>query len=99
MPHTLSPDSTTFLLETIEYYGVTQLDLLELDQNAAHFTITSANVQYPDEINTIYTVERNDVLARVPVYGTKSDCENACKHLNRAVKEKALATVQLLSKL
>ena len=99
MPHTLSPDSTTFLLETIEYYVVTQIDLLELDQNAAHFTITSANVQYPDEINTIYTVERNDVLARVPVYGTKSDCENACKHLNRAVKEKALATVQLLSKL
>ena len=101
MPHTLSPDSTTFLLETIEYYVVTQIDLLELDQNAAHFTITSATTLAELNVSaeTVFVVHRNEMLERVPVYGTKTDCENACKHLNRTVKEKALATVQLLSKL
>jgi hypothetical protein len=101
LPRTLSPDNTTFLLETIEYYVVTQIDLLELDQNAAHFTITSATTVSDLNVSaeTVFVVHRNDMLERVPVYGTKTDCENACKHLNRNIKEKALATIQLLSKL
>lgn len=99
LPHTIEPDPATFISAPIEHYVVTQIDLLELDQNAAHFTITSANTQYPNEINTIYCVERNEVLGRVPVYGTKTDCESSCKALNKAVKERALATIQKLSSL
>lgn len=99
LPQLIEPDPATFIASPIEYYVVTQIDLLELDQSAAHFIITSARMVPNDDPNTVYTVGYNEVLGRVPVYGTKTDCENSCKALNQSVKEKALATVQKLSKL
>lgn len=101
LPRTIEPDNTTFLLETIEHYVVTQIELLELDQNAAHFfiPIKKDGVSCPPEETTVYLVGYNDVLGRIPVYGTKIDCESACKALNKLVKEKALATIQKLSTL
>ena len=92
IPHTLTSDGTTFILEHITHYVPTQVELLELSQVAAHFTVATA----PDEQFIVYL---NEVLGRIPVYGTKCDCENACKVLNKGIKEKALATIQLLSKL
>lgn len=93
IPHTITSDGTTFILEHITHYIPTQVELLELSQVAAHFTVASAS---PDEQ---FVAHFNDALGRIPVYGTKCDCENACKHLNKTVKEKALATIQLLSRL
>ena len=93
IPHTITSDGTTFILEHITHYVPTQVELLELSQSAAHFTIATAS---SDEQ---FTVSFDPLLGRIPVYGTKCDCENACKHLNKTVKEKALATIQLLSKL
>lgn len=95
IPHTITSDGTTFILEHITHYVVTQVELLELSQNAAHFTVATADLDASEQLIVYF----NETLGRIPVYGTKCDCENACKHLNKGVKEKALATIQLLSKL
>lgn len=95
IPHTIMSDGTTFILEHITHYVPTQVELLELSQSAAHFTVASANLDDSERLIVHY----NKVLGRIPVYGTKCDCENACKQLNHDVKGKALATIQLLSKL
>ena len=93
--YTIASDDTTFILEPIVHYVPTQVELLELSQSAAHFTAASASLDEREKLVVYY----NEALGRIPVYGTKCDCENACKCLNKGVKEKALATIQLLSKL
>ena len=95
IPHTITSDGTTFILEHVTHYVPTQVELLELSQSAAHFTIATANADNSEQ----FIISFDQLLGRIPVYGTKCDCENACKVLNKGVKEKALATIQLLSKL
>lgn len=90
---TIEPDDTTFLATAINYYVVTQVELLELSSDAAIVSVTTA-----DTVTTL-SVGPSVILGRIPVYGTKTDCDSACKTLNKPIKEKALATIQRLSPL
>ena len=91
LPHTVEPDDSTFLLEPITHYVITQVDLFELTLENAYFKIPS------DPDNNTYILQYNLVLDRIPIYGTKCDCESACKMLNKGVKEKVAATMHKLS--
>jgi hypothetical protein len=90
---TLEPDDNTYIVSAINYYVVTQVELLELSSDAAIVSVTTS-----DSVTTL-SIGPSTVLGRIPVYGTKTDCDSACKTLNKPVKEKAVLTIQKLSAL
>ena len=93
----IDPHPTTFILEPVPYYVTVQTELVSLDSKSAAI----CNHVYDGNDNKVHdeliVLEYNALLGKVPVYGTKNDCDSACKILNHDNKEKASLTIQRLS--
>lgn len=98
-PKFIEPSPATFITEAIGYYVTTQVELVSLDPKSAAISVKVTDTSTNEIVDMPLTLEYNAMLAKVPVYGTKSDCEAACKILNRAVKEKIAATIQAFSQI
>jgi hypothetical protein len=93
----ITPDAATFITESIPYYVTTQAELVALDLKSAAIIVKVYDTSLENHVDLPVTVEYNELLEKVPVYGTKNDCDNACKTLNKLNKDKASLTVQRLS--
>lgn len=95
----IQPDPATYLTEPIAYYVTTMVELVALDSNCAAINIHVNDNDSGTTVAVPLTVEYNPLLEKVPVFGTKCDCESACKVLNRTTKEKIALTIQVLNQI
>ena len=93
----IEPDPATYITERIGYYVATQVDLTFLDSKSAAVIIKLADNVNGGHVDLPVAVEYNELLGKVPVFGTKTDCDFACKTLNHAVKDKIAETIRLLN--